>query len=158
MIFGSKVSLSAAFWLDVIINFTALVVTYYSVFFIMRNLYQRFDFTKYETLSLGGQIFYWFKVEFIAIIALVIAYIVLLIGYDRILGYNYPDVLSHIDRRFTRVLPYIMFSCVNSFIAWYRKRQKQLAIVNKMRYKKLEEDTRQIRELYRKLNELRTLN
>jgi hypothetical protein len=157
-IFGSNVPLSGDFWLQTSANFVTLIIIYYAVFFIMRNFYERFDYSKYSTLSLQGRIFYWVKIEVIAVLALIVAYTAFSIWYDRILGYNYPNVLAHIDKRFTRVLPYVMFSALNSFYAWYRQRQKQLAVINKMRYKKLEDDTKQIRELYQKLYDLRTLN
>jgi hypothetical protein len=157
-IFGSNVLLNGDFWLQTSANFATLIIMYYAVFFIMRHLYDRFDYSKYNALSSQGRILYWFKAEVIAVIALVVAYTAFSIWYDRILGYNYPNLLAHIDKRFTRALPYVMFSGLNSFYAWYQERQKQLAVVNKIRYKKLEEDTKQIKELYQKLYDLRTLN
>jgi hypothetical protein len=158
MIFGSDIPLNGVFWLQTAANFASVIVIYYSVFFILRNLYNRFDFAKYNTLSFWGRIFYMIKPEVVAVIALVAAYTAFSIWYDRLAGYQYPNLLAHIDKRFTRVLPYVLFSGLNSFYAWYKQRQKQLAKANRMRYKKLEKDTHQIRELYKKLSDLRTLN
>jgi hypothetical protein len=157
-IFGSNVPLNGAFWLQTSANFATLVLMYYAVFFVMRNLYNRFDFGKYQILGLHNRFFYLVKAEVLAVIALIVAYTAFSIWYDRILGYQYPNVLAHIDKRFTRLLPYVMFSGLNSFYVWYQQRQKQLARLNKMRYKKLEKDTQQIRDLYKKLTDLRTLN
>ncbi len=152
IIFGSTVPLDGAFWLQVAINFSSLVAAYYSAFLLIRSLCKHIDYEKYDALGFWGRIVYIMRAELIVVIVLVVVYVTFTVWLDNTAGYNYPNLLAHIDQRFGRVAPYVILAGVNAHYAMYRKGQKQIALAIKERHDWLEKELERIKELYRELS------
>jgi hypothetical protein len=152
IIFGSTEPLNGIYWFKIAVNFSSLVLVYYAVFFVMRGMYRRFDYEKYDSLGLLGRAAYMLKAELLAVLALAALYIIFSVWFDREMGYGYPNLLSHFDKRFTRLLPYVIVAGINSKYAVYQRGQKELARANELRYQQLQRDMHQIKELYRTLS------
>jgi hypothetical protein len=151
--------LSIAGWLHLAFNYISLVLVFYSVVHIMQNMFKRISFVKYQNLKGLAAIKYLLKMELIGVFLIVVFYVGIAFFLDRTyFGYEYPSIGSHIDKRFTRVISYVVTAVGYAYFLYYKKRQEILSRAKSVRIKNLEIHNQKIKNSFEELLATQSFN
>jgi hypothetical protein len=152
-------SLSIAGWLHLAFNYISLIVVFYAVANIMQQMFNRISFVKYQNLKGLAAIRYLLKMELIGVFLIVVLYVGIAIFLDRTyFGYEYPSIGSHIDKRFTRVISYVVTAAGYAYFLFYKRRQEILSRAKSVRIKNLELHNQRIKNSFEELLETQSFN
>ncbi len=116
------------YWLRLAVNFSANVVIFYAVFFVLRTLRynKRFDYPHYFTLSIWEKVEYHCRWQLLIVFAVLAAYTIGMNWFDRATGQpivqeNYVPLGASPDPRYLRIIPYIVVAAALAFLGGLRQ-------------------------------------
>jgi hypothetical protein len=152
-------ALDTSGWLQLIYNYTSLVIVFYTISWIMINFYRFFSYFKYASLKGQERVKYAVNSKVFLLPLVIVLYVSVSIFLDNnLFGYKYPTIMSHILQRLTRILLYVISAVVYSYLYYSLNKLKKMIIARNRRVRQLQADNRELRKLIKQLSDESLLN
>jgi hypothetical protein len=146
-------------WLQLTFNYVSLVLVFYAVGYIIKNMLNRISFVKYQNLNGLAALKYLMKIELLFVLLVMLFYISIAIFLDSTyFGYEYPSIVWHIDKRLARVLAYVVAGAGYAYFLYYKRRQEILSRAKNIRIKNLEIHNQKIKNSFEELLATQSFN
>jgi hypothetical protein len=141
-------AITAKEWQYIVYNYTSIIIVYHTSYATFRHYFKRFSFAKFQQLNVWQKIGYAAKLQPLAILMIVAAYVALSVWIDVVLmGIKTPSIFINIDRRFLRIRECVLFAAIMASYITYKKRQRGLTKARNNAYKQLQKKVLKFNEL-----------
>ncbi len=138
-------------WLQLAWNYLSLVMVFYAITSISRSFFNNLSFHRIQSYRWPGKAWYILtRREVFYIAGITTLYVGISIFLDNVaFGYNYPDLFSHIDRRLSRVMPYIPLAVLYTLYQFQMAKMKGRLQKNNTRIYHLKDHISKLEQIQR---------